>query len=108
MSSEAPMLSGKSSAQMVFHGTSRANFGSLLQGGMDQSHPLGEWFADVVSYCHYNKAPDIDQSYSFLVFLVVKVPSSVVITNGPMVVLSRPELQLPLCEATFTNKPIAR
>ena len=71
-----------------------------------QSHPLGEWFADTMNVCHYNKAPESNQGYSFLVVLVVKVPSSVVQAGNSILVLSRPELQLPLCEATFFNKPI--
>ena len=103
-------MSHKSSLEILFHGTPRENFDSILRGGMDprrrQSYPLGEWFADTVSSCHYNKAPDGNQGYSFLVFLAVKVPSSVVQARSPVVVLSRPELQLPLCEATFFYKPI--
>ena len=91
------------SVQCVFHGTAEENIDSICQMGLDpkrrdgQAYGPGEYFgvkANIsVSYCKGGK--------KMLVFAVLKDKSGITHADNIMIVVHKPEHQLPLFVVTF-------
>ena len=81
--------------QILFHRTPCANFPSIFRGtdpSKRQSNPCGEWFGYTLKNGNYNLATTLfGGDCTVLVFLVLKVPISIVMEDKPrVVVLNRP------------------
>ena len=93
--------------KLVFHGTAEANIGAILRNGLDprrrsgQAHGPGEYFAGEknsaisVAYCKGGK--------KMLVFAVLVDRSGLTKDSPQIVVINKPEHQLPLFVLTFAG-----
>ncbi|KAH8075247.1 ADP-D-ribose binding protein [Aureococcus anophagefferens] len=93
--------------KLVFHGTAEANIGAILRNGLDprrrsgQAHGPGEYFAGEknsaisVAYCRGGK--------KMLVFAVLVDRSGLTKDSPQIVVINKPEHQLPLFVLTFAG-----
>jgi hypothetical protein len=89
--------------RLVFHGTAEANVDAICAAGLDpkfrrgQAYGKGEYFADdalvSIPYCKGGKA--------MLVFAVLTDPSGMTYDQGGIVVVHKPEHQLPLFVVRF-------
>ena len=100
--------------RLVFHGTPEANVESICSEGLDparrngQAYGAGEYFggdANVsLGYCRGGR--------KMIVFVVLLDPSGVTLEGptpaGEMVVISKPEFQLPLAVITFSQRALPR
>jgi len=93
--------------KLVFHGTAEANIGAILRNGLDprrrsgQAHGPGEYFAGEknsaisIPYCKGGK--------KMLVFAVLVDRSGLTKDSPQIVVINKPEHQLPLFVLTFAG-----
>ena len=93
--------------KLVFHGTPEQNVNAICQQGLDpkrrsgQAHGPGEYFAGAghsqisVAYCQGGK--------KMIVFAVLVDRSGLTCDKGSIVVVNRPEHQLPLFVLTFNG-----
>ena len=94
------------SVRLVFHGTAEANIESICQTGLDprrragQAHGPGEYFASNVAvsvpYCRGGR--------KMLVFAVLTDRSGITADTGSIIVVHKPEHQLPLFVMTMMNE----